>query len=215
LSSKKIKTFYALLSLLISIYILLLKFARLNKGFTMISKFNPLKSKRWAAAALSATILSVGAFGFSSAAEAQNLKLGKSTWQEGGADCVRCHGWAGDGQGEDERAPQGANLRVSFLDRETMEMFIKCGIPGTEMPHFDRGAYTDDRCFGQTAQQIGNDKPFIAERTIIKRQIDALLDYLFAEVVGKGMPVTLEVCEKYYKEGSTRCVGRYAPALAD
>ena len=178
----------------------------------MISKLNPFKPRQWAAAALSAAILAVGAFGFSSGAEAQNVKLGKTTWQEGGADCVRCHGWAGDGQGEDERAPQGANLRLSFLDRDTMEMFIKCGIPGTEMPHFDRGAYSDDRCFGQTAQQIGNDKPDIAERTIIKRQIDALLDYLYAEVVGKGMPVSLEVCEAYYSVGSTRCVGKYAPA---
>ena len=181
----------------------------------MNSIFNPLKPKRLAAAALSAAILAVGAFGFSSAAEAQNLRLGKTTWQEGGADCVRCHGWAGDGQGEDERAPQGANLRLSFLDRDTIEMFVKCGIPGTEMPHFDRRAYTDDRCYGQTAQQIGNDKPFVAERPIIQRQVDALLDYLIADVIGKGMPVTLEVCEAYYSVGSTRCVNKYAPAAAD
>lgn len=172
---------------------------------------NPIKLKKMSAAVLSAAVLAAGIFAFSSAAEAQNLKLGKVTWKEGGADCVRCHGWSGDGQGEDERAPQGANLRLSFLDRDTLEMFIKCGIPGTSMPHFDRLSYTDDRCYGQTAKQIGSDKPFKAENPISKRQISALLDYIISAVIGKGMPVTTEVCEIYYGPESTRCF-MYKPA---
>ncbi len=166
---------------------------------------------RAAAVALSVAVLALGAVTFSSAASAQNFRLGKSTWEEGRANCVRCHGWAGDGQGEDERAPQGANLRLSLLDRDTFETFIKCGIPGTEMPHYDGRAYTDDRCYGMTAEQIGNDKPFKAERTITQREIDALLDFLFQSVVGQGMPVTTEACEAYYGVGSTRCF-MYKPA---
>ena len=145
---------------------------------TSLTSLTSRWAKRAAAVLLSAAVLGAAAVAFSSTANSQNFSLGKRTWGQGGANCIRCHGWAGDGLGEDERAPQGANLRLSLLDRETFETFIKCGIPGTAMPHYDRMAYTDDRCYGATAEQMGNDKPFKAERNLSARSLNALLDYV-------------------------------------
>src|SRR5919109_612664 len=64
------------------------------------------------------------------------------------ADCQACHGWAGDGRKMDSQMPDGANLRVSKLDRAKLVTAIKCGIPGKSMPAFDRLAYSDGRCYG-------------------------------------------------------------------
>src|SRR5215467_6837455 len=63
-------------------------------------------------------------------------------------NCQACHGWAGDGRKMDSQMPDSANLRESKLDRETLITTIKCGLPGTGMPPFDKFAYSDGRCFG-------------------------------------------------------------------
>ena len=49
------------------------------------------------------------------------------------ADCQACHGWAADGHKMESQMPDGANLRVTKLDREKVVMTIKCGIPGKNM----------------------------------------------------------------------------------
>lgn len=150
-------------------------------------------------AAVAAIVIAGDAF-------SQNLSLGKRTW-EGKADCPRCHAWSGlGGVGEDDRAPQGANLRETVMDRAALEEVIKCGLPGTEMPFFSRLAWTDDdhRCFGMTRAEAGNLVPFQAERNLIQREIDALLDYMFAKVVGRG-EISREECEEYFSPGSERC----------
>ena len=36
-------------------------------------------------------------------------------------DCQACHGWAGDGRKIDSQMPDGANLRETALDRETLD----------------------------------------------------------------------------------------------
>src|SRR5436189_767186 len=64
------------------------------------------------------------------------------------ANCQACHGWAGDGRKMDSQMPDGANLRATPMDRQTLVTTIKCGRPGTGMPPFDRLAYSDGRCFG-------------------------------------------------------------------
>ena len=66
------------------------------------------------------------------------------------ADCQACHGWAGDGRKMDNQMPDGANLRTSGLDRDQLIFVIKCGLPGRDMPAFDRLAYGDDRCLLST-----------------------------------------------------------------
>jgi mono/diheme cytochrome c family protein len=103
--------------------------------------------------------------------------------------CNQCHGRFGDGVGDDPRE-HGANLRETQLDKPTMMMIISCGIPGTNMPYFDKFSYTDDRCYGQTSDQIGGDKPqpplteFLA-----KHDIDLVADYILQTFAGKP-PVT-------------------------
>src|SRR5215469_10441683 len=54
------------------------------------------------------------------------------------AHCQACHGWAGDGHKMDNQMPDGADLRASNLDRQTVVTTIKCGRPGTDMPAFDK-----------------------------------------------------------------------------
>jgi hypothetical protein len=104
------------------------------------------------------------------------------------ANCQACHGWAGDGRKMDEQMPDGANLRQTRLDRAALIMTIKCGLPGTGMPPFDRFAYSDGRCYGlkqadlAKAGQRMSDPP----ATLQNREIDYIADFLFAKVVGKG-----------------------------
>src|SRR5689334_12700743 len=62
------------------------------------------------------------------------------------ADCQSCHGWAADGRKMDSQMPDGANLRTTKLDRAKLIVAIKCGVPGKQMPAFDKFAYTDGRC---------------------------------------------------------------------
>ena len=41
------------------------------------------------------------------------------------ADCQACHGWAADGRKMDSQMPDGANLRVTKLDRDKLIVAIK------------------------------------------------------------------------------------------
>jgi mono/diheme cytochrome c family protein len=100
--------------------------------------------------------------------------------------CNQCHGSNGDGVGDDARE-SGANLRESALDKETMIEVISCGRPGTNMPYFEKFSYTDDRCYGMTAEDIGEDKPQPPLRNFLpKRDIEKVADYILETFVGKG-----------------------------
>ena len=115
------------------------------------------------------------------------------------ADCQACHGWAGDGRKMDNQMPDGANLRISQLDREQLVFVIKCGLPGRSMPAFDRFAYTDDRCLGRTEadlKRLGLELPDPAA-TLQQREIDRLVDFLLAKVVGQG-PMNRAACIDYW-----------------
>jgi hypothetical protein len=104
------------------------------------------------------------------------------------ADCQACHGWAGDGRKVDNQMPDGANLRASTLDRQTLILTIKCGRPGAEMPAFDRLAYSDGRCYGlkQADLKARQLTLFDPPRTLASRQIEEIADFLLAKVIGKG-----------------------------
>lgn len=104
------------------------------------------------------------------------------------ADCQACHGWSGNGDKLDSQAPDGADLRVSTLSRDQIIFVIKCGLPGREMPAFDRLSYTDDRCLGRTQadlDKLGLELPDPGS-TLQNREVERLADFLMTKVIGKG-----------------------------
>jgi len=122
------------------------------------------------------------------------------------ADCQSCHGWAADGRKMDSQMPDGANLRVTKLDRAKLIMAIKCGIPGKQMPAFDRLAYSDGRCYGMKQadlQKLGTTMPDPAA-TLQPREMDQVADFLFAKVVGKG-PMDRAACIEFWGSDVDTC----------
>jgi mono/diheme cytochrome c family protein len=103
-------------------------------------------------------------------------------------NCQACHGWAGDGRKMDSQMPDGANLRDTKLDRETLIMTIKCGMPGTGMPPFDKLAYSDGRCYGMKQADLKARGVRMADppATLQPREVELLADFLFAKIVRKG-----------------------------
>jgi len=103
-------------------------------------------------------------------------------------NCQACHGWAGDGRKMDSQMPDGANLRESKLPREALVLTIKCGRPGKSMPAFDKFAYSDKRCYDMTQSDLKARGLSLPDppATLQPREIELLVDFLLARVVGKG-----------------------------
>ena len=145
-----------------------------------------------------------GLLGFGGAALAQDdasIRTGQRAYGTT-AVCASCHGWAGDGEG-DPRAPNGPSLRTTQLNRDQLREVVLCGRPGTQMPYHDRNAYTDDRCYGATRDDLGDQVP-PAGKFLRETQVEALLDFLEARVVGHG-EITAEECVAYWGDGAAVC----------
>jgi hypothetical protein len=135
---------------------------------------------------------------------AQDFSHGRRLFLEK-ADCQYCHGWAGDGAGGGQSPGGAANLRKSQLDRANLITVIRCGIPGTAMPHFEEEAYTDQRCYGMTEAELGSRAPPLPPSTTLpRRDIEVIADYLLAKVIGRG-PVTREECFETLGERVRSC----------
>ena len=122
------------------------------------------------------------------------------------ADCQACHGWAGDGRKMDSQMPDGANLRTTKLDREKLVYVIKCGRPGRMMPAFDRLAYSDGRCNDLKKADLdraGLELPDPAA-TLQPREIDQLVDFLYAKVIGQG-PMDRAKCVEFWESDAPLC----------
>lgn len=107
------------------------------------------------------------------------LALGKATWNRAG--CSNCHGSVGQG-GNGGDYPVGPALRTTALDKETMTMIVSCGLPGTPMPAWLKGAYTEVECYGEPLghrPEAGVTIPGI----LTAEEITALVDYIFATFV--------------------------------
>lgn len=139
------------------------------------------------------------------------VALGKSVWVNK-APCKDCHGWSGNGVQDDPQAPKGASLRQTQLTAAQLSETILCGRPTTQMPYFDARAYEDDRCFGMTRAQLGNQAPGQGGVTLIKREADALAAFIVSQFVGKPTP-TQEECVAFWGATGTRCK-EYLPAAA-
>jgi mono/diheme cytochrome c family protein len=125
--------------------------------------------------------------------EAQ-VKAGLEVWKSSG--CADCHGPFADGDKQRDEMPTGANLRGSRLDGAALKQTISCGRPDTGMPSFDGGAYLLRACYGQPLG-AAPDNLYPAPRTLTPAQIDSVIAYLQAHVLGRRQ-ITREDCLYYY-----------------
>src|SRR4029453_16260339 len=85
--------------------------------------------------------------------DASDIADGMRLYQQKG-NCQACHGWAGDGRKTDNQMPNGANLRESKLNRNGLITVIKCGKLNSQMPAFDKFAYSDGRGSGKKQEDL-------------------------------------------------------------
>jgi mono/diheme cytochrome c family protein len=130
------------------------------------------------------------------------IKAGLEIWKSSG--CADCHGPFADGNPEDGDYPVGANLRTTRLDTAALKSTISCGRPGTGMPSFDEGAYRVRACYGRPLGAApDNLQP--TPRTLSFEEIDTLIAYLQARIIGRGK-ITQEECLSYFEDAfSTSC----------
>jgi len=113
------------------------------------------------------------------AQDAARIAVGEEAWNKAG--CPPCHGADGEG-GTGGEFPAGPSLRKTRLDRGTLRETISCGLPGTEMPAWLDGAYTQRPCYGFSA---GPPAGTTLIPVLSTEEIEALVDYLMAKIVGK------------------------------
>jgi hypothetical protein len=123
---------------------------------------------------------------------------GKRLWS-GRAGCTNCHGWAGNGDAR-EPFPPGADLRVTALHIDALAEVIACGRPATGMPHYDKAAYTDTRCYGVTEADLGSDKP-PGGASLRASEILAIATYIAARIKDRG-EITKDECIEYFGQES-------------
>jgi mono/diheme cytochrome c family protein len=130
------------------------------------------------------------------------VKAGLEAWKRSG--CAECHGSFADGEKQRDEAPTGANLRTARLDAAALKLVISCGKPGgAGMPAFDEGAYKVRACYGRPLGPAP-DNLYPAGTTLTPDEIDAVIAYLQARIIGKGR-VTKEECLFYYSDRPDEC----------
>jgi Cytochrome C oxidase, cbb3-type, subunit III len=136
---------------------------------------------------------------------ASDLADGMRLYQQKG-NCQACHGWAGDGHKTDGQMPDGANLRETKLNRAGLVLLIKCGKLNSQMPAFDKFAYSDGRCYGKTQADLKSYATRMPDppATLQQREIDLIVDFLMARVVGKG-PMDHAKCVEFWGEDAEVC----------
>ena len=114
------------------------------------------------------------------AQDAARLAAGEAAWNK--AACLQCHGSSGEG-GTGGEFPAGPSLRTTQLNRAMLIDTIGCGRPGTQMPAWLDGAYTEISCYGLPK----GPPPAGLERTPVLSgdEVEALVDYMLAKMVGK------------------------------
>jgi hypothetical protein len=130
--------------------------------------------------------------------DAADIAEGMRLYQQKG-NCQACHGWAGDGRRTDSQMPYGANLRESKLNRNGLVTTIKCGRLNSQMPAFDRFAYSDGRCYGKTQADLKSYPTRMPDppATLQQREIELLTDFLLIKIVGKG-PLDHAKCVEFW-----------------
>ena len=136
---------------------------------------------------------------------AEDVAEGMRLYRQKG-DCQACHGWAADGRKMDSQMPDGANLRTTRLNRDNLITAIKCGRPGKSMPAFDRLAYSDGRCYSMKEADLKRQGLQLPDppATLQPREVELIVDFLFAKVIGKG-PMDRAACIEYWGSDVDAC----------
>ena len=168
----------------------------LTTGPTPDALFAPARRRRGVIAGLvMALVLAVMARPTATRAQSEDqIKAGLEIWKSSG--CADCHGAFADGDKQRDEMPTGANLRGSRLDPKAIKQTISCGRPDTGMPSFDAGAYTVRACYGRPLG-AAPDGLYPAPRTLTPVEIDSVITYLQARVLGRRQ-ITHEDCLYYY-----------------
>jgi mono/diheme cytochrome c family protein len=148
-----------------------------------------------------ATIALARAQDTQSAEEARVIEHGKDIFKTK-AVCQFCHKW--DASGDQGYGGNALSLRKTRLTRDQVVETVKCGRPGTGMPFHDQFAYGDKRCYGVTRDELGNDMPPEPNAFLNADEIDAVVKYLFARVVGRG-PSTYQDCVDFWGSETRQC----------
>jgi len=142
-------------------------------------------------------------------AGADDFAFGRRIFEDK-AQCVFCHGWAGDGAGAPQSSGGAANLRETKLAREQLIEVISCGRPAQAMPRFDDQAYAEKRCYGGvTEAALGRDLPPLPPGSLLqRREIEALVDFLQAKIINRG-PITRDECLEAFGERAAHSYAQY------
>lgn len=137
-----------------------------------------------------------------SAQDQDKVKAGLEIWKNTG--CADCHGSFANGEKQRDEAPTGANLRTARLDPAELKVVISCGKPGgSGMPAFDEGAYKVRACYGRPLG-APPDNLYPAGVTLTPAQIDDVIAYLQARIIGRGR-ITKQECLAYYDDRPDEC----------
>ena len=136
---------------------------------------------------------------------ASDIAEGMRLYEQKG-NCQACHGWAGDGHKTDSQMPDGANLRETKLNRAGLVTVVKCGRLNSQMPAFDKFAYSDGRCYGKKQADLRAYPTRMPDppATLQNREIDLIADFLMAKVVGKG-PMDHAKCVEFWGAETDVC----------
>jgi mono/diheme cytochrome c family protein len=121
------------------------------------------------------------------------VKAGLAAWRNSG--CADCHGAFANGEKERDESPTGADLRRARLNADELKLAIRCGRPGTGMPSFEDGA---------SGCPAGGGDLYPAPAKLTREEIDNVVSYLQARIVGKGK-VTKQECLLYYTDKPDWC----------
>ena len=150
---------------------------------------------RTGAALLTVATIALGCSGVAVAQNGDKVKAGLELWK--GSGCSDCHGAFANGEKERDESPSGADLRTTRLDAAALKRVISCGRTGAEMPAFLEGAGSAPAC----GQGVGE---YPAPRTLTPDQIDTVIAYLQARIVGHGR-ITKAECMAYYDNREDMC----------
>ena len=141
------------------------------------------------------------------APDASDLAEGLRLYQQKG-NCRACHGWAGDSQATPTtKCPSARTCARPSSPAHLIVMTIKCGRPNSQMPAFDKFAYSDGRCYGKTQADLRRRSRRacpIRRATLQPREIELIVDFMMAKIVGKG-PMDHAKCVEFWGSDVDAC----------